>query len=107
MADARVERVSGERDACALERRPGLVDVGHAERDVRAMRSLEARSHVRRVDEIETDVAGLELGPRAARRVPPQPQGLLVELRRPLEISHGYRHEVGALDLDQTTEPSI
>src|SRR5829696_8763385 len=96
VADTGVEGVAGE------------LDVRHAQRNVRRVRRRELLPDVRRVDQVETDVlAELELGP-PARRDLRQAERLLVEPRRPLEIRHGYRHEVGPLDGNaQPTDPSI
>ena len=39
-------------------------------------------------------------------RIPCQAERLAVEVVRPLEIGHGHRDEVDALDLHQGVEPS-
>ena len=66
VADARVEDVSLELDARALELRARSGHIGNPERDVRGVRCGERLADIGRVDQVETDVlAELVLGPAA------------------------------------------
>src|SRR5215218_2709698 len=107
VAHARVEDVAVERHALFLERPLRLRDVRHAQRDRRRVRPAELLPDVRRVEEVQERVlAELELGPPTVTRLL-EAERVPVPRRRPLEIRHGHRHEVGPLDGDHPTDPSI
>src|SRR5262245_31207429 len=106
VADTRVERVAVERHALPLELRPPRGDVVDPQRDVRAVRR-ELAADPRRVDQIEADVAGLDLGPPVVPGRAVHAQRVPVERLRALHVLHQDRHEVGPLDRAQPTDPSI
>ena len=81
-------------------------DVGDAQRDVRSVRP-ELLAELRRIDEIEAHVAGLELGPALVEVRAVDAQRLAVEALGPLHVLHRNGNEVRPLHRDQPTEPSI
>src|SRR5215212_1705486 len=106
VTDARVEDVAFELDSLVLQRAARVRHVRDAQRDVRAVR-LELRAVRRRVDEVQADVAGLDLRPRAVPRRALHAERVAVERLRPLDVLDRHGHEVGPLDGDQPTDPSI
>ena len=97
VADAGVAGLALELDALRVEVRARLRDIGDAQRDVRRVRR-ECPTDQRRIDQIQRDVAGLDLGEAAvpvrtvhAERVP-------VERLGPLHVLDRHGVEVGSLD---------
>src|SRR3954452_520947 len=103
MADARVEDVSLELDACALEPRTRARHICNSQRDVRGVRRGELLADVGRVDQIEADVVSeLVLRP-AAPADEGQAKPLAVEAHRALLVRDGDGDEVSALNRDHAS----
>src|SRR6266540_4689265 len=98
VAYAREMRDTVERDASCFELAPRLRDIGDAQCNVGCMRS-ECRADCRGVDQVQRDIAGLDLRPGSVPVRAAHPERVAVERLRAFHVPDRHGVEVGSLDL--------